>query len=219
MKVPTNSQQNSKQFPTSLTPTKSDNRLFSFGPFCVNERERLLLRDGRRVAIAAKAFDLLLVLLKNRSKLVQKDQLLAEVWPNTFVSEANLGVHVARLRKALGKRSAQQIETVPKHGYRFAGMVIETAMAMAESEQAAARNARRTDDSAALVRTVHLPALSYPERRRTDSEVDQLTDRIVSRISRLGSLQSTAHSSVSAQDVVILIRLRLDRQGEWSEAR
>ena len=70
---------------------------------------------------------MLLVLLKNRSRLVTKAELMEAVWPNAYVAEANLGVHIASLRKALRKHAPgyRYIETVHKHGYRFVETVID----------------------------------------------------------------------------------------------
>ncbi|MEN3328325.1 MAG: hypothetical protein V7638_3132 [Acidobacteriota bacterium] len=93
----------------------------------MNEAEQQLLRHGKPVRVAPKAFDVLLVLIQNKGSLVTKDRLLAEVWPEVFVEEANLTVNIANLRKALDEGDAERqcIETVPKRGYRFVGRVSE----------------------------------------------------------------------------------------------
>ena len=98
--------------------------VYYFGSFKLSERERVLLCQDRPVALKSKDFDVLLVLLKNRSKLVTKTQLLDEVWPDSFVTEANLGVHIASLRKALRETLTNHsyIQTVHKHGYKFVDM-------------------------------------------------------------------------------------------------
>jgi DNA-binding winged helix-turn-helix (wHTH) protein len=96
-----------------------------FGPFVLDPHERLLLRDGRRISLTPKVFDLLCVLVANNGHLVEKNQLLKELWPDAFVEEANLNRIVSVLRKALGERAGGQkyIETVPKRGYRFVARV------------------------------------------------------------------------------------------------
>lgn len=70
---------------------------------------------------------MLLVLLKNRSQLVTKAELMEAVWPNAYVGEPNLGVHIASLRKILRKHAPghRYIETVHKYGYRFVEAVID----------------------------------------------------------------------------------------------
>ncbi len=74
-------------------------------------------------------FDLLKVLVQNNGRLLQKDELLKEVWPDSFVEEGNLNRNISILRKALGEDSSGKpyIETVPKRGYRFVASVKETA--------------------------------------------------------------------------------------------
>src|SRR5258706_1692305 len=92
--------------------------LFQFGPFCLDARERVLLRDGRLVPLAPKALSTLLVLVRNMGHVVEKDVLMAEVWPDEYVEEGNLAQHVFMLRRALGE-NARYIETIPRRGYRF----------------------------------------------------------------------------------------------------
>jgi DNA-binding winged helix-turn-helix (wHTH) protein/Tfp pilus assembly protein PilF len=91
---------------------------FHFGPFCLDARERVLLRDRRLVPLAPKALSTLLVLVRNTGHLVEKDVLMAAVWPDEIVEEGNLAQQIFTLRKALGE-STQYIETVPRRGYRF----------------------------------------------------------------------------------------------------
>jgi DNA-binding winged helix-turn-helix (wHTH) protein len=113
----------------STTIAIERNHVYQFGPFSLNQMERLLLRDGEPVHLAPKAFEVLLVLIQNKGCLVTKERLLREVWPEVFVEEANLSVNIASLRKALddGEVDAQWIETVPKQGYRFLAEVSEIA--------------------------------------------------------------------------------------------
>jgi DNA-binding winged helix-turn-helix (wHTH) protein len=104
-------------------PSKS---LYQFGPFSVDAAERVLLRDGRPVALPPKAFELLLVLVENSGHLLEKDELMQRLWPDTFVEEANLSNNISLLRKALAlDKEHQYIETVPRRGYRFVAEVEE----------------------------------------------------------------------------------------------
>lgn len=100
----------------------SEDNSYSFGPFTVDPLEHTLRRDGDPVSLPPKAFDTLLVLLQNHGRLVTKEELMARLWPDTFVEEANLTVHISALRKAFGEYSF--VETVPKRGYRFQASVI-----------------------------------------------------------------------------------------------
>jgi len=98
-------------------------RCFEFGPFRVDPVERVLLREGEFVALTSKLFDLLLLLVENSGRVVEKDRLMSEVWPDTFVEEGNLTQNISVLRKALKDDGHQYIQTVPRRGYRFVGHV------------------------------------------------------------------------------------------------
>lgn len=100
--------------------------LYEFGPFSLNVRERLFLKNQVPIALAPKAFDTLVALVRKNGHLVEKDELLREVWPDTFVEECNLTQNIYLLRKVLGEGTGEQfIETVPRHGYRFIADVRE----------------------------------------------------------------------------------------------
>src|SRR5438309_3616155 len=99
--------------------------VYQFGPFCLDATERLLLRDGVPVPLTPKAFDTLLVLVENSGHLLDKDDLMKRVWPDTFVEEGGLTRNISALRKALDSGEQQYIETVPRRGYRFTAAVSE----------------------------------------------------------------------------------------------
>jgi DNA-binding winged helix-turn-helix (wHTH) protein len=80
------------------------------------------LRDSEIVELTPKAFDTLLLLVRNSGRLLGKDELISRVWPETFVEEGSLSNNIFVLRKALGENPAY-IETVPRRGYRFVGAV------------------------------------------------------------------------------------------------
>jgi DNA-binding winged helix-turn-helix (wHTH) protein/tetratricopeptide (TPR) repeat protein len=98
---------------------------YAFGPFRLDPQERVLLRDGRPIPLTPKAVEILLLLVEKAAHLVDKDDLMKRVWPDTFVEEGNLTKNVFVLRRALGNGDAGQeyIETVPKRGYRFVARV------------------------------------------------------------------------------------------------
>ena len=106
-----------------LQPTK---RLYDFGPFRMNSVQRVLLRDGEVVAVTPKQFDLLLLLVENHGRVVEKERLIEEVWPETAVEEGNLTTNIYMLRKVLGEdtNGQQYIQTLPRRGYRFVGEVV-----------------------------------------------------------------------------------------------
>jgi len=100
---------------------------YAFDDFVLDAERRTLLRGGRAVALTPKALDTLLALVRRSGRLVGKDELLAAVWPDTFIEEATLAQNVFTVRKALGARAdgGAYVETVPRHGYRFAVEVHE----------------------------------------------------------------------------------------------
>jgi predicted ATPase/DNA-binding winged helix-turn-helix (wHTH) protein len=93
-----------------------------FGPFRLSRRRRSLATDAGPVALGARAFDLLTVLVDERGRLLSKHELLDRVWPGLVVEENNLHVQMVALRRALGAEQGL-IQTVPGRGYRFAGVL------------------------------------------------------------------------------------------------
>ncbi|PYV55899.1 MAG: hypothetical protein DMG98_14175 [Acidobacteria bacterium] len=95
--------------------------LYEFGKFRCDLREHLLLCDGKPVSLSPKSFEILVALVRSNGQLLMKDELMQQVWPDSFVEEANLTVNISALRKVLGEAPGgqQYIETVPKRGYRF----------------------------------------------------------------------------------------------------
>jgi Tol biopolymer transport system component/DNA-binding winged helix-turn-helix (wHTH) protein len=146
--------------------------LYEFGPFRLDATERLLLRDKQHIPLTPKAFETLLVLVEHGGHVIDKDELMKKVWPNTFVEEVNLAKNVSSLRKILGgEQSEHYIETIPKRGYRFVAGVREvwaedaasfvtdpasphvTADGIAETRAQAKPNGRRGSESVASLET------------------------------------------------------------------
>ena len=105
-------------------------RWYEFGSFRLDTSEHALLRDGQVVPLEPKVFNLLKVLVQNNGRLLQKEELLKEIWPDSFVEEGNLNRNISTLRKALADDFSgnSYIETVPKRGYRFVASVKEVAV-------------------------------------------------------------------------------------------
>ncbi len=87
-----------------------------FGAVEVRTAQRQVLVDGRPAAIGARAFDVLLMLLEHRDRVVSKDDLIGGVWEGLVVEENNLQVQISSLRKLFG---AGAIATIPARGYRW----------------------------------------------------------------------------------------------------
>ncbi|MGI8836215.1 MAG: winged helix-turn-helix domain-containing protein [Pyrinomonadaceae bacterium] len=102
-------------------------RFYDFGSFRIDATKRLLLRDDQVVPLKPKAFETLLLLVQNSDRVMEKDELMKALWPNSFVEEANLTQHISLLRKALGESPTEHryIVTAPGRGYRFVADVRE----------------------------------------------------------------------------------------------
>jgi serine/threonine-protein kinase len=104
-------------------------QVYEFDNFRLDAGERQLSRDGEPVTLPSKAFDLLLALVENSGRLVEKGEIYSRVWGDQVVEESNLTVQISAIRKALGERTQnpRYIVTVPGHGYRFVGDVVNPA--------------------------------------------------------------------------------------------
>jgi Tol biopolymer transport system component/DNA-binding winged helix-turn-helix (wHTH) protein len=100
---------------------------YRFDRFMLDPIARVLRRDGEPVQLTPKVMETLVVLVRNHGRLVTKDSLLAELWPDTVVEEANLVQNIYSLRKALGEKPDEHrfIVTAPGRGYTFVAPVVE----------------------------------------------------------------------------------------------
>src|SRR5215468_11157442 len=96
-------------------------RRSAFGPFEIDAQSRLLLRSGETVPLTLKAFDTLLYLVENRDRVVDRNELMRAVWPDTAVEENNVSQAISALRKALADDpdEPRYVQTLPRRGYRF----------------------------------------------------------------------------------------------------
>ena len=117
--------------------------VYEFGPYRVDSEDRLLLRDGKPIPLPPKVTDTLLLLLDHAGHVVEKDEIIARVWPDTFVEEASLSQNISLLRKALGEShdDHRYIETIPKRGYRFVAAVTAPGSKPAASKRSRIRSA------------------------------------------------------------------------------
>lgn len=115
-------------------------RFYEFDSFRLDGRKRVLLRAGEPVTLTPRALDLLFALVERRDLVVEKDELLSLLWPDSVVEENNLTVNVSALRKALGVGPGERryVVTVPGRGYRFVADVVEVVEEMPALMHAAA---------------------------------------------------------------------------------
>jgi TolB-like protein/DNA-binding winged helix-turn-helix (wHTH) protein/tetratricopeptide (TPR) repeat protein len=112
--------------------------LYEFGPFRLDCAGRRLLRDEKPVPLTPKAFDALVVLVDGRGQRLSREELVAQIWPDTTVGEDNLKQCIAVLRSALedNSRNPTYIATLPGHGYSFIAEVHTPATAHNSSVEA-----------------------------------------------------------------------------------
>jgi predicted ATPase/DNA-binding winged helix-turn-helix (wHTH) protein len=103
--------------------------ILSFGPFHLIAAERLLKKAGEPVHLGGRALDILITLVERAGEVVSRKELISRVWSDVTVEEANLRVHIASLRKALGdgRDGARYIANVPGRGYSFVAPVQRSA--------------------------------------------------------------------------------------------
>ena len=129
---------------------------YRFGEFTVDADQKVLLFRDKPRPLTPKVFDTLLILVENSGRIVNKEELMSRLWPDTFVEEANLTSNILQLRKSLGDnaRHPTYIETVARRGYRFIKPV-ETD-GLSRSVVAA--------DTAADLDSISITAADYPIR-------------------------------------------------------
>jgi len=111
--------------------------IYDFGDFRIDTGKRLLLRSGDQVPLSPKGFDTLLLLVENRGKVLEKQQMLSAIWPDTAVEENNLNQNISTLRRVFGETRGENryIATIPGKGYCFTAQV-QTTQSIASEEPA-----------------------------------------------------------------------------------
>src|SRR5689334_8931681 len=101
--------------------------VFEFDSFRLDRVKRLLLRDGKPIPLNSKSFDTLLALVERHGQVINKDDLMKALWPDTRVEENNITQQISVVRKALGERAGEHryVVTVPGRGYSFVADVRE----------------------------------------------------------------------------------------------
>jgi predicted ATPase/DNA-binding winged helix-turn-helix (wHTH) protein len=98
----------------------------SFGPFSLLPIRRVLLEANKPVHVGSRALDILITLVERPGEVISKEELMARVWPDTFVEEGNLRVHISALRRALGdgQLGTRYVANIPGRGYRFVAPIL-----------------------------------------------------------------------------------------------
>jgi Tol biopolymer transport system component/DNA-binding winged helix-turn-helix (wHTH) protein len=176
---------------------------FEFGPFLLDPSTRSLLRDGVPQTLAPKTFDLLVLLVEQRPRVLSKDELLQALWPGTFVEEGNLTQQVFLLRKLLGgEDQPEYVATVPRRGYRFVVEVAERS-----EEPPAPPPTPRSSDTvsrrlATLVMAGALIAVASLAYMRWSGSSGEMADRRIVSVTSLPGLESSPSISPDGNFVV-----------------
>ncbi len=170
---------------------------FRFGPFVLDVADRSLKRDGVAVALTPKLFDLLVALVTNAGRLVEKDALLTSVWPDVAVEEGNLTKGIFSLRQLLEDEGTRYIETVPKRGYRFAGLVTrEDPPAPSLSTTSIAPAGPTTRGRAASENSIAvMPFTDMSAARDQEFFCEGMSEEIINALGRVPDLRVASYTS------------------------
>lgn len=126
----------------SIAPIRPTKCLYEFGAFRLNVAERILQCNETLVSLPPKVFDTLVALVENSGRLLEKDELIRTLWPDSFVEDGSLARKISYLRKALEENDPEQkyIETIPKIGYRFVAEVKTVSVEFANGQAALTQN-------------------------------------------------------------------------------
>jgi len=177
-------------------------RYYEFGPFLLDPARRLLLRDGKPVSLTAKAFDTLLLLIENRERIVEKDELLKGIWRDTFVEEATLAQNIFTIRKTLGEDpdGHQYIVTIPKRGYRFVGRMRELQNQYFKVEEKRPPTARLSagyeEIESERQSLAIMPLANLSDDPGAEYLSDGIAENVINSLSQLHELRVVARSTV-----------------------
>lgn len=157
------------------------NHFYRFGEFTLDADQRVLLRHGKPLLLAPKLLETLLTLVENGGRIIEKEELMKRLWPDTFVEESNLTYCIVQLRKTLGDeaRHPRYIETVPKRGYRFIVDVLESPAAAPER----------------VASIAVLPFLDLSPERDHDYFCEGLADELINTLAGIPNLQVASRTS------------------------
>lgn len=173
----------------------SENVNYEFGPYRLNLAERLLTREGETIYLTPKATEILVQLVKNAGQLLDRDDLLREVWPNTFVEESNLTQNIFALRRALGDEwtEPKYIETVARRGYRF---IANTRLCNGDEEESAEVEPLNGDGVVLPIVVAVLPFINTTGDVSVEYLAEGVTDNIINHLSRVSQLRVMSRSAV-----------------------
>ena len=197
---------------------------YEFGPYRLEVQSRMLFREGIHVALSPKVAELLVALVQAAGRMLTREELLQQLWPDTVVEEGSLTSHISLLRKALGEgqRTQDFIETLSKRGYRFVAPV---------------KRLESVTHDGAPDRTmlVVLPFENLSAGEKYDYFSDGLTEEMITELARLSperlgviartsamqfkSTRKTSHRSAASWACLMSWRVRCAGQGSVCASR
>ena len=179
------------------------NSLYCFNGFTLDVRRRSLQSDGREISLSPKEFQALLLLVNAAGNAVERERIIAAVWPDTVVGDTSLARNISSLRRYLG---SDAIEVVPKYGYRFALPV----SAFASPESATSQNGHLPGGGEGVYATGETarapievsPPLRKPEETAPD---DARVKRIADDARKPGWRNNTARFSVTVTAATVIV--------------
>ena len=179
--------------------------LYSFSDFTLDTDRRELRQGAATIAVTPQVFDLLNYLIRNRERVVSKDELIVGVWNGRIVSDAALTTRINGARCAIGDTGEKQdlIKTLPRKGFRFVGAVQEALRPANET----VGPVERTGDMPPRLSIVVLPFANLSGDREQDYFVDGVTDSLTTDLSRIaGSFVIARNSAVSYKGKAVDVR-------------
>jgi DNA-binding winged helix-turn-helix (wHTH) protein/Tfp pilus assembly protein PilF len=176
----------------------TDNHCYQFGPFRLNLDQRVLTRGGETIPLTPKAVDILALLVMNAGRLVEKDELLREVWADTFVEDSNLTQNIFILRRALGDDRAdpKYIDTVMGRGYRFVAAVKACNGESQDEIEPELGLATNGDHASGRLVVAVLPFINATGDDALEYLAEGVTDNIINHLSRVSKLRVMSRTAV-----------------------
>ena len=166
--------------------------IYRFGPFVLDVADRSLKRDGIPIPLTPKIFELLVALVENPGRLVEKDALLRRVWPDVAVEEGNLTKGVFMLRQVFETEGGQTyIETVPKRGYRFTAPV-----SVGQEQPASAGSPMPSPQTAAPENSIAvMPFTDMSAARDHEYFCEGMSEEIINALGRVPDVRVASYTS------------------------
>lgn len=190
-----------------MTTSKQFRRFYEFGRFRLDVEQKILLQEGQPVPLAPKVFETLLLLIEQKGRIVEKEEMMNVLWPDRYVEEANLSQNIFTLRKLLGESQKKEnyIETIPKRGYRFVASVREIVEEISsplaeepvpEAWHSVVEGKMATRRNQGITSLAVLPIVNETGDPEVEYFSDGITESIINILSRIPHLNLAARSVV-----------------------